>query len=187
MPKRTCMIDGCEKPAVSRGWCNAHYIRWYRFGDPLWVHQAPTTADRFWAKVDKTSSCWLWAGATERNGYGRFNVTKKNQIPAHRWTYEQVNGPVPEGLELDHLCRVRNCVNPDHLEAVTHRENMRRSMSITGIRARQTHCIRGHEFDEKNTYIIPNDRGRACRACAAEAERARRRRLAVGQSAEAVR
>lgn len=81
-----------------------------------------TAAERFWAKVRKTATCWLWRGATNKSGYGNFWDGERN-VSAHRFAF----GEVPEGLEIDHLCSVRNCVNPDHMEAVTHAENVRRS------------------------------------------------------------
>lgn len=88
-------------------------------------------ADRFWPKVDKTPTCWLWTAAWMDIGYGKFRVgsmvdNTRRLMPAHRWAYEQEKGLIPEGLELDHLCGVVQCVRPDHLEAVTHHENTRR-------------------------------------------------------------
>ncbi len=78
--------------------------------------------ERFWANVDKTTTCWLWTGRLNWRGYGEISV-KNKFVKAHRYAYEFLEAPIPEGLEIDHLCRVRNCVNPDHLEAVTHKEN----------------------------------------------------------------
>ena len=83
---------------------------------------APISA-RFWAKVDKTETCWLWTGG-QSAGYGRFGFKGRPNLGAHRFAYELLVGPIPPGLDLDHLCRVRNCVNPDHLEPVTRRENL---------------------------------------------------------------
>lgn len=104
-------------------------------------------------------ACMLWAGAKSQNGYGQFYVGGTRR-PAHRWYFEQVRGTVPEGLELDHLCRWRSCVNPWHLEPVTHQENMRRGRSH---QREQAHCIHGHEFTPENTY--PVDGKRQCREC----------------------
>lgn len=85
---------------------------------------------------------------------------------AHRVAYEQARGPIPEGLELDHLCRNRACVNPDHLEPVTHRENLLRADTFAARHAAQTHCVNGHEFTPDNTYIRTRpEGGRECRAC----------------------
>ena len=92
-----------------------------------------TAESRFWAYVLKTDSCWLWQGAT-LNGYGRFHLEgssemgTKRQVKAHRFSYELVNGPIPKGITLDHLCRITQCVNPDHLEPVAPIENLRRKL-----------------------------------------------------------
>ncbi len=123
-------------------------------------------AERFWAKVEKTDGCWLWTAARQPSGYGRFGVSLGRTVFAHRLAYEMAHGAIPDGLELDHLCRNRGCVRPDHLEPVTHRENLLRGDGIPGRRARQTHCIHGHPFDAANTAIR---RGcRECRACNTE-------------------
>jgi len=82
--------------------------------------------DRFWSKVNKTNTCWLWEGTVENTGYGSFAVSHTKGVLAHRLAYELSVGEIPSGLTLDHLCRVRNCVNPDHLEPVTCAENIRR-------------------------------------------------------------
>ncbi len=121
------------------------------------------------------SPCVLWQGARNNNGYGVRTVCQR-QVLAHRYAYEMERGPIPDGLELDHLCRVRECVNPAHLEPVTHAENMRRSAP-----AQKTHCQRGHEFSDENTRIAPNGR-RICRACRREWQRrdtARRKGVAA--------
>lgn len=119
-----------------------------------------TCNDRFWSKVEKTETCWLWTGGTARNGYGSF--WDGNRIGrAHRYAYELLVGPIPEGLQLDHLCRVRLCVNPAHLEPVTQQENIRRAM------VSRTHCKRGHEFTPENTVWL-NAKHRRCRKCAYE-------------------
>ena len=118
--------------------------------------------DRFSLYVEPTGFCWLWTGALDGKGYGRVSVGGK-VVRAHRWAYEALVGPIPSGLHLDHLCRVKTCVNPDHLEPVTHRVNLERGRGVL-LRAPKTHCKHGHEYDEKNTRI--NSKGRkVCRAC----------------------
>ncbi|MEU7240240.1 HNH endonuclease signature motif containing protein [Streptomyces sparsogenes] len=97
---------------------------------------------------------------------------------AHRFAYETLVGPIPEHLQLDHLCRVRHCVNPDHLEPVSSRENTRRGRSQAGINGRKTHCQKGHPFDSANTYVWKGSR--ACRTCRSEYARLRRERRAGG-------
>lgn len=116
-------------------------------------------ADRFWSKVEKTETCWLWTGGRQSSGYGSLTFDGAHKL-AHRVAYELSVGPIPEGLHVDHLCRTRDCVNPAHLEAVSPRENQRRG--IKG--ALTTHCPSGHAYDEANTRIY---RGmRYCRECA---------------------
>ena len=124
-----------------------------------------STLDRFWAKVDKSGECWLWTGALlQKGGYGAFRLWPST-VRAHRFSYELAKGSIPEGLELDHLCRVHACVNSDHLEAVTRRENLLRGNGPSGINARKTHCPQGHEYNSENTSYSPAG-WRSCRECA---------------------
>lgn len=122
--------------------------------------------------------CLLWQGALTPNGYGtlsRGTAPNRTRWLAHRYAYTLAVGPVPTGLDLDHLCRVRACINPEHLEPVTRRENLLRGQTINAIRAAQTSCVNGHPFDEANTARRP-DGTRRCRACHREQERRRHER-----------
>lgn len=112
--------------------------------------------------IDPETNCLLWTGSVDRHGYGR---SGGNSI--HRRMYEWFVGPIPEGLQLDHLCRVRNCANPAHLEPVTCQENLRRSDETHAARNRaKTHCAAGHPYDAANTYSRTRPGGgRDCRAC----------------------
>lgn len=135
---------------------------------------------RFLAKVAKTDTCWLWTARVERNGYGRFWLDGQ-QHGAHRVAYELFVGPIPDGREIDHLCRIRHCVNPDHLEAVTAAENVRRMAATrTPYQHRMETCRNGHAYDAANAISTPT--GRACATCKREANRAfyeRNRELTV--------
>ena len=176
-----CLVEECDRAATGRGWCHKHYMRWYAYGR---VDLLPllTASERFWAKVQRgpNEECWLWTGASFENGYGVFWFEGTN-IRAHRFSYEEARGPIPEGLALDHLCRTRGCVNPAHLEAVSLRENILRGEGITARNARKTHCKHGHEFTPGNT--IHEVRGRKCRICQNARLRERRARRLEAVSA----
>jgi hypothetical protein len=113
---------------------------------------------------EPNSGCWIWLAYLAPFGHGRIKFEGRMR-EAHRVVYELIKGPVPEGLELDHLCKLPCCVNPDHLEPVTHAVNMRRSKP-----GQKTHCINGHEYNEKNTYWWRGT-SRHCRACDLERHR----------------
>ncbi len=124
-----------------------------------------TEAERFWRKVEKTATCWNWTGAILRSGYGHFGLQGRPKlILAHRWAYQQVNGPIPVGLTLDHACRNRRCVNPSHLEAVPHRTNVLRGIGPTAQNARKKRCKRGHLLQGDNLKVYKDGR-RECRQC----------------------
>lgn len=119
-------------------------------------------AERFLKHVKPgPDGCLLWTGAKIK-GYGHFMADGKFML-AHRWNYELHKGPIPEGLVLDHLCRTPACVNPDHLEAVSQRENIMRGTGYSARHARLTHCPKDHPYDETNTNFTKW--GRICRTC----------------------
>lgn len=135
---------------------------------PTGVYPRKDIAARFWEKVNKNGPvpesaphlgrCWLWAAALFPSGYGSF-LAYGHRIAAHRWAYQQENGPIPPEVECDHLCRVRSCVRLSHIELVTHHENLRRGVG----HGNETHCPRQHPYDEKNTRIRRGKR--ECKAC----------------------
>ena len=116
-------------------------------------------------EAEPNSGCWIWIGATSgSNDYGLCYPQSKKMF-AHRWSFEYAHGPIPSGMTIDHLCRVRRCVNPSHMEVVTNEVNVLRGRGHTAINARKIVCSAGHPFDERNTRIRPSTRWRACREC----------------------
>ena len=124
---------------------------------------------------DGPNGCWLWVAKQNGHGYGSLRVGsiagRGNNAVAHRIAYELLVGPIPEGLTLDHLCRVRNCVNPEHLEAVTHRVNILRGSGASARNAAKTHCKHGHPLVPENIYRNPNGY-RVCAKCDLARQRA---------------
>lgn len=130
-----------------------------------------TIDDRFWSKVEFTDTCWLWRSGVRGGGYGAFKVNG-HHVQAHRWAYEAMIGPIPDGLTLDHLCRIRPCVRPAHLEPVTFAENVRRGLAGYGSHGglgaiKKARCIRGHLLSEAR----PAKKGRDCLPCHNENQR----------------
>lgn len=172
-----CSVEGCDALARRRGMCGTHVRRLERNGDPL-------VTRRFVGSVEERllhhsalseNGCLNWTGSKSR-GYGKIRVNGRT-VPAQRAAYETWVGPIPEGYEVDHLCCNPSCINPDHLEAVTPRENKIRANGWAGTNYRKTHCVHGHEYTPENTRL--DHRGnRTCRAChrAYQAAWVRRRR-----------
>lgn len=163
-----CSYPECGRAHNAKGLCNIHGAM-QRRGEPLRPIQArsgplPASAlDRFVSRTElREGGCVVWTGGKTRGGYGvfasgtsHFSTTKEM---AHRWSYENFVGPIPDGYDIDHLCRVRECVNPDHLEPVTRAENIRRAVAL------KTHCPHGHPYDEQNTRLDSYGH-RSCKTC----------------------
>lgn len=126
--------------------------------------------ERFLAFIEITDDCWLWMGARQPTGYGVFRVNGKS-VRVHRWSYENFVGPIPDDLVIDHLCRVRHCVRPEHLEVVTRAENLHRV--VHEIKA---HCKNGHPLGEGDYYCYPPKNQRMCKRCRADLQRQYRAR-----------
>jgi hypothetical protein len=185
MAQATCAVEGCPThmpaPGGARGMCQKHYKRWKKHGDPLKVfprgYRGVPDEPRFLAKVDKNGPvpghrpdlgpCWLWTAARDKHGYGAFGIAsspdhpdrKERIVRAHRFSYELEHGPVDANLDLDHLCRNPPCVNPAHLEPVTHRVNVLRGIAPSAQHARKDSCPQGHEYD------LLKDGERRCSRC----------------------
>jgi len=137
-----------------------------------------TVDDRFWAKADRSGgpdACWPWTASLQNKGYGQFNYGG-TMAKAHRVAYILTHGTIPDGMTLDHLCRVRRCVNPAHLEPVSFKTNVLRGIAPVATNAAKTHCIHGHPFDTANTYIRRDTGSRQCRTCIRDWQRRNARR-----------
>lgn len=203
MADATCSVeDDSHSPGkLQKGMCSKHYARVWKYGDPYFVKPRggfqPPLEERLLSKISKDGPlpeqrpelgpCWMWTGTRQGSGYGCVTISQR-KFGAHVAVYEFYRKPVPEGMELDHLChpgdgscvratcRHRLCVNPDHLEPVTRRENVRRGSSIFGANMDKTHCPKGHEYTPENTRVRIGRGGnemRSCRACDRERKLAR--------------
>lgn len=187
--QRVCQVSKCGRPYSARGFCRMHYSRWQRTGDarpeipPFLPGTRSQQFDQYIEKSSEENGCWIWTGAIygpprkdpNGGGYGQFHWRDLGGggTLAHRYSYLRDVGEIPVGMHLDHLCSVRACVRPSHMEAVTPEENNRRGNSITARNMRKTHCIAGHPFDGENLRILSGG-GRACRECQRSQQRARR-------------
>lgn len=172
---KSCAHNGCGQAVYRLGFCRSHRRQLKLYGE-TWDN---TPEGRFWRKVDKTDTCWIWTGALDGEGYGSRRPDKAHRSApgAHRYAYELLVGPIPDGLELDHTCHSRDllcpggptclhrrCVRPAHLEPVTGLENSRRSGN-----ARKTVCPQGHGYTPENTYYVGSRRH--CRECGRQRSR----------------
>lgn len=137
-----------------------------------------TAWERFFEKVEKSSDgCWRWIGAHHQEGYGVFNMGRL--MGAHRWIYQEVFGPIPNGFEIDHLCKVTACIRPSHLEAVTPSENVKRSSSwhhFVESASKVRECPQGHQYTDENTYIDKQN-CRHCKECQRQRSKERWRKI----------
>ena len=147
-----------------------------------------TIHDRFWSKVNRggpvpadrpgLGRCWVWVAGKTAQGYGGFHPSKGSMELAHRWAYRVARGPIPDGHVIDHLCRNRACVNPDHLEPVSNEENLRRGAGYALRNGMRDECINGHRYTPENTYSDPRG-GIRCRECARQRDRQPHRNAAL--------
>jgi hypothetical protein len=169
-----CAVDRCDRTAITRGWCDKHYRRFKKTGDPLELSRkgpAPIAPiDRLLAKTTIDSGdCWLYQGWLQKNGYARIYLPKPidGHVNAHRFSYEYFITEIPAELEIDHLCNQRNCMNPWHMEPVSHAENMRRGTDR--LWGNRTYCNRGHALTDADVRTIPGTQpgwiARTCRQC----------------------
>ena len=133
---------------------------------PKGIYPHLSAEDRFWSKVERTDNCWNWK-ASKKDGYGLFRYNNKTG-KAYRFAYELLIGEIPKDKQIDHLCRNHSCVNPQHLEVVSQKENIRRGFGVGVINAKKTHCPKGHEYSGENTGIHRGQR--YCKHCHRERE-----------------
>lgn len=160
---RFCEALRCTEPHRAQGYCKLHYNRMRRAGV---IDALPKLSreEKIWARVDKSGpeGCWIWTGALDKHGYGEFSENRRRRR-AHRVVYELVRGEIPPGLVMDHLCRVKSCVNPEHLDPVTHTENVRRGLISYNLR---TKCRNGlHDITNPGNIYVNTDGKRSCRIC----------------------
>lgn len=161
-----CGVADCDRTQGAkgaRGYCSRHYQRLLITGSPTGTNRTPAEV-RFFGKVEPDGECWRWTAGHDQSGYGMFSDKTISQwsVRAHRWSYMHMIGEIPEGLQLDHLCRNRWCVNPWHLEPVTGAVNTSRGHDAR----RSNECRNGHPYNGANTYVNPKG-SRVCRICSA--------------------
>ena len=140
MTRHVCSIDGCGRKYLARGWCNRHYRRWRKHGDPLTGNPHYSDPEEaFMARAAWDGDCLIWTGSTSSAGYGQLNAGGQKMY-AHRFSYERVNGPIPDGMVIDHICHTPACVLPGHLRLATHAQN---NANLSGVRKNSGELPRG--------------------------------------------
>lgn len=150
-PIKICSVDGCSRPFHAREWCLAHYSRWRRHGNLREADQVVPllgAKERFWSKVDKSGSCWEWTAYKDRHGYGQFHFDGR-AVLSHRHSWEQHNGPIPDGLVIDHACHNPSCVNPDHLRLATVKQNAENLLGATMASKSRVRGVSWHQQQKK--------------------------------------
>ena len=168
MSNRTCSVTNCERPVRARGFCMSHYD-WHRDRGLLAKLPKPTLQERILSRIDirdegYETPCWISNRAAQPNGYTKIGINGATCL-THRVAYEAFVGAIPDGLDIDHLCRNAACCNPEHLEPVTPKVNMHRMNQALGIGVAATHCKWGHELSGDNVYLRPDRFGRVCKTC----------------------
>lgn len=168
-----CSVTGCGSATHAKGWCAKHYRRWRRHGDPT-LTLRPGVDDYpiaiLLAQVLAVpGDCWEWGGSIDPHGYGR-----QGHRLAHRLVYERMVGPIPDGLDIDHLCRVRCCVNPKHLEPVTRQTNHLRGVNQSAVLHVAGVCLNGHDLNEHAYRRKTTGNVVYCRVCRNDKRRASR-------------
>ena len=141
-------VEECPRPSRSGGYCPTHYSRWQRTGT-VELPAKPTHEQRFWSHVDKSGECWEWTANRNKRGYGAWAIyrhPKYISIMPHRYSYELVHGPIPKGMQIDHVCHNRACVNPNHLRLATNKQN---NENPSGVRSDNTSGYRGVTYNPK--------------------------------------
>lgn len=165
-----CVVDGCSREARALSMCSSHYMRQRRWGDPTAIKRMRGPAlERFthMYAVNEANGCWEWRGVLDKRGYGRFIDENGSADMAHRWSYKHFVGAIPENLVVHHKCFNPKCVNPDHLEPATHRENIieKGATNAAHVNSLKTHCIRGHSLADAYIQNTRWGKQRICRTC----------------------
>lgn len=146
MSHRTCDVEGCDTVHYSKGWCSKHYQRMYLTGSlEIGAWQQPVS-ERFWGRVAKTDTCWIWQGHKDPKGYGKLGVQRRGTVRAHRLAYELEVGPIPDGMQIDHACLNKSCVRPDHLRLATPKQNCE---NLSANRVNNTSGVRGVSWHKR--------------------------------------